>query len=140
MDRSSVTALSVLDGVGLARLAGDCVVTLLTVVVTVDEVDVSVLVDVHCHMIDGEGLGSAAAREAGARRLGRLTLGTFVLYSIAGEFRAANSELLGTTVEAPAGHAGHLETPIAGKGTLWHRGGGEVQAGLLLVSTFVAGT
>lgn len=53
----STTALGVLDGVLLACLAGNSVVTLLAIVVAVDEVHIGILVDRHLHLVDGEILG-----------------------------------------------------------------------------------
>ena len=115
-------------------------VALLTIVIAVKAVNVGVFVDRHCRLIHGERLGPTATRDLGTRRLGRLTLGTFVLHAaVAGELGATEGELLGATVEAPAGHARHLEASIAGEGALRHRRAGEVQAGLLLVTTLVAG-
>ena len=118
-------------------------VALLAVVVTVDEVNVSILVDRHSHPVDGERFGSTTAGEFGAGRFGSLTLDTFVLDSwspVAGELGATDSELLGAAVEAAAGKAVHLEASIVGDRPLRYRRATEVQPRLLVVGTLVART
>ena len=136
--RSSTTTLGVLDRVLLAGLARHGVVALLAVVVSVDKVHVSVLVDRHLQLIDGERLGVGIAVEGGTGRLRRGTLDALVLGVSAGELGATDGELLGAAAEAAAGHALHLEASVVGDGTLGHLRALEVETGFLLVGTLVA--
>lgn len=134
------TTLGVLNRVLLASLAGNGMMALLAIVVAIDEVHISILVDGHLQLVDGERLGFTTAGQRGTGRLGRSSLDTLVLDFVTGEFRTSHREFLGAATEATAGHALHLEASIIGDGTFGHLGGLEVETRLLLVGTLVACT